>query len=227
MADSAAENMPFLHDTDIEADLNEGNLSNNPSRLDRFRRRLRKLLESHWAHILVFALVLIDLTCVLTEIIVTFLETPECDEQGKPHVGGGEPVWLETLTAISLTILWVFVAEHLLRLFAFGICYYIRKPLHLFDFLVVVGSLVAEMVLKGKAREVAGLLIVLRCWRLVRIIDGVAEAVSSKKDEQIADLREEVKRLKNEAAQLRQRLGRLNGDGSQNTLDGHADTSGE
>ena len=44
--------------------------------------------------------------------------------------------------------------------------------LHLFDSLIIVTTFVLEVILKGRERELAGLLIVLRLWRLVKLVGG-------------------------------------------------------
>jgi voltage-gated hydrogen channel 1 len=50
--------------------------------------------------------------------------------------------------------------------------------LHLFDAVVVVTTFVLEVVLKGKERELAGLLILLRLWRLVKLVGGESFVIS-------------------------------------------------
>ncbi len=44
--------------------------------------------------------------------------------------------------------------------------------LHAFDALIIVTTFVLEIILRGKERELAGLLIVLRLWRLVKLVGG-------------------------------------------------------
>lgn len=48
----------------------------------------------------------------------------------------------------------------------------IHASLHLFDAVVIVTTFVLEIVLRGKERELASLLIVLRLWRLVKLVGG-------------------------------------------------------
>lgn len=44
--------------------------------------------------------------------------------------------------------------------------------LHLFDAFVVITTFVLEIVLKGKEEELAALLIILRFWRIVKLVEG-------------------------------------------------------
>lgn len=209
---SQSESTPLLTDNTFdmpEPDLESGAISETeddvvpPTRLQSLRSRLQALLESHRTHIAILVLVLIDLAVVITEIVVLFMEKEECH----PHAAEEEALWLRVMLGISVAILCIFVLEHLLRLFAFGPWYYIKNPLHAFDALVIVGSLVAELVLRGAAREVVGLLIALRCWRLVRVIDGVATAINEEKEEKIKHLKKENNKLRLEIEGLRKRIG--------------------
>jgi hypothetical protein len=66
------------------------------------------------------------------------------------------------------------------------------------------------VVLKGKEREVAGLLIVLRLWRIVKLVSGVALGASELSEAQTLELdrvKTELEKLKSENAELRRRTG--------------------
>jgi hypothetical protein len=88
------------------------------------------------------------------------------------------------LSHVSLAITTLFLIEIPLQLWAFGVRYYnpIRGSgdgervmfgwLHLFDAAVIVTTFILEVVLKGRERELAGLLILLRLWRLVKLVGG-------------------------------------------------------
>lgn len=95
-----------------------------------------------------------------------------------------EPVWLTVLAHISLAINTLFLIEIPLALWCFGLSFYNPFPrwtgtketpyagLHLFDALVVIATFVLEVVLRGKEAELAGLLVLLRLWRLVKLVGG-------------------------------------------------------
>jgi len=120
-------------------------------------------------------------------------------------------VWLEVLSHVSLAITTLFLIEIPLHLWAFGVRYYnpIRGSgdgekimfgwLHLFDAMVIVTTFILEVVLRGRERELAGLLILLRLWRLVKLVGGVAVGageIGEEDERALADTRRELERTK-------------------------------
>jgi hypothetical protein len=102
--------------------------------------------------------------------------SPGCE----PPSGEGNPLWLEVLSNISLVITFIFVLELLLTLLSsLGFRHYNpfgkvpHASLHLFDATIIVTTFVLEFILRGKERELAELLIVLRLWRIVKLIGGM------------------------------------------------------
>ena len=85
---------------------------------------------------------------------------------------------MEVLSNISLTINFLFLFEIPLTLWAFGIRYMNpfgsvpHASLHLFDSIIIITTFVLEVILRGKERELAGLIVVLRLWRLVKLVGG-------------------------------------------------------
>lgn len=43
---------------------------------------------------------------------------------------------------------------------------------HLFDAFVIISSFILDVVLRGRERELAGLLVLLRLWRLIKLVGG-------------------------------------------------------
>jgi hypothetical protein len=82
------------------------------------------------------------------------------------------------LSHISLFITTLFLIEIPLSLWAFGLEFINpfgrvqHAGLHIFDMLIIITTFTAEIVLRGKEREIAGLLIFLRLWRLVKLVGG-------------------------------------------------------
>jgi len=110
---------------------------------------------------------------------------------------------LEILHWITVSILIIFNAELLLKFLVFGFKYFVHSWMHSLDALIVVSSLVLTVVLKGKAQEAVSLLILLRFWRIVRLVDALLVALSfqhekekEKMESELKQLREEVKALK-------------------------------
>lgn len=93
---------------------------------------------------------------------------------------GENPFWLEVLAHISLVITAFFVLELPLSLWAFGPQYYNPlgpdnyASLHLFDAVIILISFILEFVLRGREKELVGLLVVLRLWRLVKLVSGMS-----------------------------------------------------
>ena len=102
--------------------------------------------------------------------------------------GPDAPLWLDVLAHISLGITTLFLVEVPVTLWALGPAYYNpfgsfpHASLHLFDALVILGTFVLEIVLKGRERELAGLLIILRLWRLVKLVGGEHSAAHHQYD---------------------------------------------
>jgi len=91
-----------------------------------------------------------------------------------------------------------------------------HAALHAFDAIVILTTFTLEFVLGGKEQELAGLLIILRLWRLVKLVGGVAVGVGEIDEatiEALAETRRELDKTKVELAsareenlELRQRL---------------------
>ncbi|KAI8869084.1 hypothetical protein GQ42DRAFT_163676 [Ramicandelaber brevisporus] len=73
--------------------------------------------------------------------------------------------------------------------------------IHTLDAVVVIVSLVLEIVLKGREREVASLLIVFRLWRIIRVMDAVALSVKIEQTEHHETLRAEEMQIAEQTIQ--------------------------
>jgi hypothetical protein len=101
---------------------------------------------------------------------------PECPaEPGGPVE---RPEWLEILSHCSLAITSLFLIEIPLTLWSLG--FQFLNPwgpvphawLHLFDAVVIVTTFSLEVALRGQGSELAALLIILRLWRIVKLVAG-------------------------------------------------------
>lgn len=120
----------------------------------------------------------IDAICVLADLSYTFLS----DQCSPDHEE--EPEWLRIFALISLTITSVFLIEIPLHIYTFSTKYYnpfansrespqaVHSGLHLLDATVIVVTFVIEVFLRGRERELASLLILVRLWRLVKLVSG-------------------------------------------------------
>ncbi|GAB4821926.1 hypothetical protein N2152v2_008972 [Parachlorella kessleri] len=142
-----------------------------------WKLRMGRYLESNECHMIVISLVMLDLTIVVTELILGSLFT---HGQPMPHA---VHVAEEILSWSSIGILGLFATELLAKLICFGSQYFAHSRWHFFDAVVVTLSLGLELTLKGVAGEAASLLMFFRLWkytpefmRVARHAPEVAEA---------------------------------------------------
>ncbi|KLO12638.1 hypothetical protein SCHPADRAFT_409970 [Schizopora paradoxa] len=193
---------------------------------DKLTRRewVGEKLESKHFHKAIIFLIAVDATCVLADLVYTFLVDPCAG-------GGGEedqPAWLEVLAHISLAITTFFLIEIPLATYAFGFSYYRplgavpHASLHLFDAVVILTTFVLEVVLRGREQELVGLLVLLRLWRLVKLVGGIAVGAGEIDEElskQLAETKQELEeksgllvKLQAENDDLRRRVGTSGND---------------
>jgi Ion transport protein len=120
--------------------------------------------------------------CDLTPLLATAIY---CED---PNV----PSWLERLELISNTIVFVFLLEILVNLFAFGFRFYITRPLNLLDAVVVIADFVLSVGLRGSESQAAGLLVFLRLWRIIKLVEESVEATAEVGEERVHGLLEEL-----------------------------------
>jgi hypothetical protein len=82
---------------------------------------------------------------------------------------------------------------------------FFRSKFHCFDATVIMASFVIDVLLRGILEEVASLVIILRLWRVFKII----EELSVGAQEQTEALHEQIERLEQEKSQLEVELTRL------------------
>jgi len=103
----------------------------------------------------------------------------------------------EVLFYITITILLIFLVENLVEMAALGVCNYFRQAFLALDFLVITISLAMELsfhFLHNQLTDVAaGVLVLFRCWRFVRIGHGLMEVASEMANSQYDILIEYVK----------------------------------
>ncbi|KAI0831440.1 hypothetical protein BC628DRAFT_1312137 [Trametes gibbosa] len=169
----------------------------------RCKTRAAEFLESPPLHYTVITLVLIDSACVLADLAYTFLSS-DCT----PIEGPDTPLWLNILANVSLVITTLFLVEIPLSLWALGIRYYnpagpvAHAVLHLFDALVILTTFILEVGLRGRERELASLLVILRLWRLVKLVQGIAVSAGELDERQAEELIETRQQLQDACASL-------------------------
>ncbi|RKP34860.1 hypothetical protein BJ085DRAFT_34527 [Dimargaris cristalligena] len=180
-----------------EADSEAGLVAGEPRRPRDLRHAAAQALESQTAHSVILVLVITDLIIVLLEIAFSLYNLDHEIE----HL-----LWFQILKGISWAILAVFIVECIAKLLVFGWSYYLLGKdgwVHSLDALIIWVSLIVEVCLHGRERELASLLIVLRLWRIVRIMDGVALSVKMSAERDVHRLEGELAALKHDMNQLR------------------------
>ncbi|OWF46171.1 uncharacterized protein LOC110456083 [Mizuhopecten yessoensis] len=120
----------------------------------------------------------------------------------------------------SLTILSIFVVEVVAKIYAEG-THLLKHKAEVFDAIVVLVSFTLDIIfifvnVTDAAKDAAGLMVILRLWRITRIINGVIISVKMDADKKIEEQKvarsraeEEVEKLKNQVSSLEAELERL------------------
>ncbi|CAI2164167.1 10902_t:CDS:1 [Funneliformis geosporum] len=179
----------------VERDISPSSI-NFMEEICKFRVWLGDAFESRRAHWIIIGLVAADFIAVMSVIIVSFL-WPEFEEK--------EHEIFETLELIAFTINTIFVFEVVIKLFIFGVYYFIKSPhwqLHLFDAVIIYTTFFLEIFLSGKQREVVGLLILFRLWRLIKALSIVAVGLIEYDEDKVDQLKLQNKLLRDELENL-------------------------
>jgi voltage-gated hydrogen channel 1 len=85
---------------------------------------------------------------------------------------------------------------------------YLKSPFHVLDATVILASFIVDVALHGGLEEAGSLVIVLRFWRVFKII----EEFSTGADEQMEGLREKIERLEIEKREVERANDGLKGE---------------
>ncbi|XP_035525806.1 voltage-gated hydrogen channel 1 [Morone saxatilis] len=165
-----------------------------------FRESLQRLYISDRFQILVVCLVILDAFFVLAELLIDLSVI-------KLEHGHLAP---EVFHYLSLALLTFFMVELAGKLFAYRLEFFQHK-FEMFDGVVVVLSFVLDIVFifHEDAFDGMGLLILLRLWRVARIINGILVSVKTRAHQQIHKLKESYDHLVQRATELQQRNDKL------------------
>ncbi|KAI5622593.1 voltage-gated hydrogen channel 1 [Silurus asotus] len=160
-----------------------------------FREALKRLFGSERFQIAVVCLVILDAAFVLCELLLD-LSIIEVD---KHHIAP------QIFHYLSLSLLTFFMVELCFKLYAFRLEFFHHK-FEVFDAIVVVVSFILDIVYisQESAFDAMGLLILLRLWRVARIINGILLSVKSQADHKVNKLKEENSNLHEQISELEQ-----------------------
>ncbi|KAF7240837.1 Voltage-gated hydrogen channel 1 [Varanus komodoensis] len=173
-----------------------------------FREVMRKLFQSHKFQILVVCLVILDAVLVLGELVLDLKIIHPDKEEIAPKV----------FHYLSLSILSLFLVELGFKLFVFRLEFFHHK-FEVLDAVVIIISFVLDVVLLFREHEfeALGLLILLRLWRVARIINGIILSVKTRSEQQLSKLKQtntqlsaKVEQLESSCAEKELEIGRLN-----------------
>ncbi|ELW65529.1 Serine/threonine-protein phosphatase PP1-gamma catalytic subunit [Tupaia chinensis] len=146
-----------------------------------FRSTLRKLFSSHRFQVIIICLVVLDALLVLAELVLD-LKIIQPDENNYA---------VTVFHFMSIAILFFFMVEIFFKLHVFRLEFFHHK-FEILDAIVVVISFILDIVLLFREHELEalGLLILLRLWRVARIINGIIISVKTRSEQQLLRLKQ-------------------------------------
>lgn len=165
-----------------------------------FRGALKRLYSSDRFQVAVVSLVILDAIFVLAELLIDLSVI-------KLEHGHIAP---EVFHYLSLALLTFFMVELVGKLYAYRLEFFQHK-FEVFDGVVVVISFVLDIVFifHEDAFDGMGLLILLRLWRVARIINGILVSVKTRAHQQIHKLKESYDHLVQRVTELQERTDKL------------------
>ncbi|THX09286.1 hypothetical protein D6D18_01292 [Aureobasidium pullulans] len=184
--------------------LRESSPERTDSTFSTARRCTRRYLNSKFGHYAILLLVCLDCSCIFGEFVIQILTC-----EGRVSESKGD-VAQEAIGIVGLVFSCLFMLELMASIWAFGFQYF-RSKFHCFDATVIVASFVIDVLLRGILEEVASLVIILRLWRVIKIM----EELSVGAQEQTEALRERIEMLEHEKSQMEIELSALKANRTQ------------
>ncbi|XP_056392064.1 voltage-gated hydrogen channel 1 [Hyla sarda] len=172
-----------------------------------FRDALKWLFGCHKFQIVIVCLVILDALFVLIEILLDLELLAEKVDHIIPEI----------FHYLSISVLSFFLVELVGKLYAFRLEFFHHK-FEVFDAVIVIISFIIDVVYitREDVFSAVGLLILLRLWRVARIVNGVILSVKSRAEEKIHKLKEKqetllarVSELEQQCTQQEQEISRL------------------
>uniref|UniRef100_A0A8C5L0R8 Voltage-gated hydrogen channel 1 n=3 Tax=Jaculus jaculus TaxID=51337 RepID=A0A8C5L0R8_JACJA len=198
---------PAMGEEGSAPDTEAGSVPVPKPRLD-FRSVLRKLFSSHRFQVIIICLVVLDALLVLAELILD-LKIIQPDQNKYAA---------KVFHYMSIAILFFFMMEICFKIFVFRLEFFHHK-FEILDAIVVVISFVLDIVLLFQKHEfeALGLLILLRLWRVARIINGIIISVKTRSERKLLRLKQmniqlaaKIQHLEFSCSEKEQEIERLN-----------------
>ncbi|CAH3034460.1 unnamed protein product [Pocillopora meandrina] len=164
------------------------------------REQLCEILHSRRAQYVIITLVVVDMIIVIAELLIDLKAVEVHHESHAPHI----------LHYTSIAILSIFMIELFVKIYAMGLTFFKHK-MEIFDGIVVTVSFALDIAFSGKEGAVdgIGLIVLLRLWRVTRIVNGIVLSVQIQADRKIEVLEKENSELKEELEQLKSKCEQL------------------
>ncbi|KAK0644524.1 hypothetical protein B0T16DRAFT_356452, partial [Cercophora newfieldiana] len=160
------------------------------------RAETRAFLETKTKHYMVMGLVALDVLAILADVFIALMACDMRLEDEKEGTWVGVTRGALHVTAAVLS--GVFLVELGVMIWLGGLGEFFEEWFYCFDAFVIVTSFVIDVVAHGTLEEIGSLIIVLRLWRVVKIVDelGVsAEERTQEMDRKLAVLERRVVKL--------------------------------
>uniref|UniRef100_A0A8C8RLN1 Voltage-gated hydrogen channel 1 n=1 Tax=Pelusios castaneus TaxID=367368 RepID=A0A8C8RLN1_9SAUR len=158
-----------------------------------FQHVMKKVFSSHRFQILIVCLVIFDALLVLGELLMDLKIIHPDKHEIAPKV----------FHYMSLSIVTIFLVEVGFKIFIYRLEFFHHK-FEVMDGIVVVVSFIIDVVLLFREHEfqAAGLLILLRLWRVARIINGIILSVKTRSEQRVSKLKQANRQLTAKVEQL-------------------------
>ncbi|KAL3857162.1 hypothetical protein ACJMK2_011878 [Sinanodonta woodiana] len=143
------------------------------SEVTSFREKLKSIIHSHKFQIIIICFVFLDCLLVIAALLFD-LEILHASEHSEvPHI----------LHYASIGILSLFIIELIVKLYAVRLEFFHHK-IEIFDAVIIIVSFTLDVIFRDHTgiESGTGLLIVLRLWRVIRIINGIVVSVKKEAD---------------------------------------------
>ncbi|KAK5688900.1 hypothetical protein LTS10_000879 [Elasticomyces elasticus] len=156
------------------------------------RSETKDYLNSPYGHYSILALVSVDVTAIFAELVLDVLIC----EGRVPYKNG--TIAQDILGILNMVFSCLFLVELVASVWAFGWTYF-RTFFHILDATVIITAFILDVLLKGIVDDISSLVMVLRLWRVVKIISEMSAATQ----ERLEPREERAEELENDNEKLR------------------------